>query len=128
MSREFDINPYVPDGEFLGTEGTLLDILAALGGGLAFPKATTATNTSVTVGTSSTAVLAANTDRKILILVNASDEAIYISLSSTAVQGDGIYLSPSGGALTLDLQGMYTGAVSAICASGSKELTVMEAT
>jgi hypothetical protein len=128
MSREFDIGSYVPEGELLGTEGTLLDILNALGSGLGFPVATTATNTSVTVGNTSTAVLALNTARKILILVNASDEAIYLSLSATAVQGDGIYLSPSGGALTLDLQGMYTGVISAICASGGKELTVMEAT
>jgi hypothetical protein len=47
---------------------------------------------------------------------------------TTAVQGDGIFLSPGGGALTLDLQGMYTGPLAAICASGAKELTVMEAT
>ena len=128
MARDFDIAPFVPDGELLGSEGTLLDILNALGGGLGFPIATTATNTSVTVGSASTAVIALNTSRKILILVNASDEAIFLSLSGTAVQGDGIFLSPSGGALTLDLQGMYTGQISAICASGGKELTIMEAT
>jgi len=128
MSREFDIGSYVPEGEMLATEGTLADILLALGGGLAFPKATSAANSSVTVGTSSTAVLAAEPDRKILIVVNASDEAVYVSFGSTAILGEGVYLSPSGGAVTLDLVGMYTGPISAISASGGKELTVMQAT
>jgi len=128
MSREFDIGAYIDEGEKLATEGTLLDILLAITTGTGFPIATTATNESVTVGLVSTAVIALNTDRKILIIVNASDEAIYLSLSATAVQGKGIFLSPGGGALTLDLQGMYTGVLSAICVSGGKELTVMEAT
>ena len=90
-----------------------------VGGG----NVTSATNTKVSVGSSSTTVLALNTSRVAAILVNDSDEVIYISLSGTAVINEGIRLNAYGGNL---IETEYTGIITAICASGTKNLTVVE--
>ena len=85
------------------------------------------TGTKVDVGSSSTAVLSANPDRKYLALVNDSDEVIYIKLAGTAVLNEGIRLNASGGSLVMEIaNAIYLGAISAICTSGSKNLTVTE--
>jgi hypothetical protein len=83
------------------------------------------TNFSVSIGTSSTQVLAANSGRKLLILVNDSDEPIYVSLGATATLNNGIRLNASGGALALD-NPIYKGVVNAISANGSKTLVGAE--
>lgn len=86
-------------------------------------KATAKTNDSVTVGNTSTSVAVANTDRISLTLVNDSDEVQYVSKSVTAVMNKGIRLNALGGSVVIE---DYTGAVSAICTSGSKNMTVCE--
>lgn len=86
-----------------------------------FPSAT---NTKVTVGSASTSVLAADTIKKYAIFVNDSNETIYLSLSGTAVSGEGIRLNANGGLYEILPDNFYTGAITAICASGSKNLTV----
>jgi hypothetical protein len=63
MARTDDIGAYIEDGETLATEGTLQEILTAITTGTGFPIATSATNTSVTVGSVSTPVIASNADR-----------------------------------------------------------------
>lgn len=83
------------------------------------------TNFNVSIGTSSTQVLAANSSRKLLILVNDSDEPIYVSLGATATLNNGIRLNASGGALALD-NPIYKGVVNAISANGSKTLVGAE--
>lgn len=89
-------------------------------------KATTATNDKTAVGSTSTSVLSANSKRKFAVFVNDSDETIYLSLSATAVINKGIRLNAHGGAYEINLNNLYTGAVSAICTSGSKNLTKVE--
>ncbi len=79
--------------------------------------------TKVDVGSGSTPVLSANANRKKMILVNDSNETIYVNFSATAVLNEGIRLNANGGNVVDDI---YTGAVSAISASGSKNLTVTE--
>ena len=83
------------------------------------------TNFSVSIGTSSTQVLAANSNRKLLILVNDSDEPIYVSLGATATLNNGIRLNASGGALALD-NPIFKGVVNAISDNGSKTLVGAE--
>ena len=82
-------------------------------------------NFNVTVGTSSTEVRAANTNRKLLILINDSDENIYIALGQTATLNNGIRLNKNGGSLILN-DPKYTGVINAICSSGSKKLVGIE--
>lgn len=87
---------------------------------------TASTSGGVTVGSSSTAILAANPDRKSATIVNASDEVVYLQLGATAVSGQGIYLAASGGAFNIDKNNLFTGAINGICASGGKVVTVTE--
>ena len=82
-----------------------------------------ATCGSVTVASSSTTVLSARPDRHAAILVNDSDEDIYLKYGSGATLNSGIRLNAAGGSIVEDL---YTGAITAICASGNKNLTVTE--
>lgn len=83
-----------------------------------------ANNGKVTVGTTSTTVRAANPARKFLFLCNDGTETIYVSLGSAAVMNTGIRLNAGGGSTIINEQ--YTGVVSAICASGSMNLTFSE--
>jgi hypothetical protein len=78
---------------------------------------------AVTVGSSSTAVVSANTNRKRIIMVNDSDEPIYLAYGEAAVMNQGIRLNASGGAMIDDI---WLGTIFAICSSGSKELTYIE--
>ena len=87
------------------------------------PSVDTATNTKIEVGFVSTTVLALNADRIQAIIVNDSDEAVYVNLSATAVMNEGIRLNASGGSLVED---EYTGVITAICSNGSKNITVVE--
>lgn len=126
MARTDGIDEFVPDGEMLATEQGQKDIIDALNVNTGINVADSIVNTKVEVGSVSTAVLGANSSRRYLFLVNDSDENIYVSLSSTAVMNEGILLTAGGGALTLDIASMWLGEISAICASGGKNLTVSE--
>ena len=128
MARTDGIGEYVPDGEQLATEQGQKDIIDALNINTGINIANLMLNTKVTVGLVSTAVLGSNSGRRFLFLVNDSDENIYVSLGSTAVMNEGILLTSGGGALTLDIASMWLGDISAICASGGKNLTVSEGT
>lgn len=86
----------------------------------------TATNTKVSVGVASTAVLVANTTRKYAIFVNDSANVIYLSLSGTAVINEGIRLNASGGAFEVNSTNLYQGAISAIATGAGSNLTVCE--
>lgn len=89
-------------------------------------SAGSAPTAKVTVGATSTAVVSANTDRIGLILTNDSDEVIYLAFGAAAVLNQGARLNAGGGSCTLDRNLGYTGAVTAICTSGSKNLCVVE--
>ena len=88
----------------------------------------TPTHSEVAVGATTTAVIAANSARKYLLLVNDSDEAIYVKLGAAAVMNEGIRINASGGSLALSAQNgnLYAGAINGICSSGSKNLLVTE--
>jgi hypothetical protein len=126
MARTGDIGEYVPGGEQLATEQGQQDIIDALNINTGINIATSMVNTKTTVGVASTLVLAANSSRRFLFLVNDSDENIYVSLGSAAVLNEGILLTAGGGALTLDVASMWLGAIYCICLSGTKGLTVSE--
>jgi len=87
-------------------------------------------NAGITVGATSTSVLVANTSRKTATFSNDSDEIIYLSLSPDARTAEGIRLAPAGTAGThsyeINVTNLYNGAVSAICASGGKNLCITE--
>jgi len=86
----------------------------------------TVTDTKVTVGAASTLVVAANPRRTDLVLVNDSDEVIYLARGNAAVMNQGIRLNAAGGSYEINCDNIYLGAIYAICTSGSKNLTVSE--
>jgi len=90
-----------------------------------FPSRTV-TNTAVSVGVGNTAVLAANNSRVGAIFINDSDTVIYLALGATAALNSGIRLNASGGSYTMDLQHLYTGAISAISSGATKNLCVVD--
>ncbi len=112
--RQFQLDDY---GNLKVALGDPLQIYALA------PQAETADNNSVTIGSTSTSVMAANASRIEMILTNDSDEVIYISFSGTAVMNKGIRLNANGGIIT---NTSYKGAVTAICSSGSKNLAIIE--
>lgn len=87
------------------------------------PTVSSATNSKVAVGNTDTQVIVSNASRKFAVFVNDSNEVIYLSLSATAVINEGIRLNAGGGAYEINQTNLYTGEVSAICATGGKNLT-----
>ena len=90
---------------------------------------TTPTHTAVTVTTASGAALAANAVRLYALLINDSDETIYLKLGATAVANEGIRLNANGGnyEMSKKLGNLYTGVINAIHGgTGSKKLLVLE--
>jgi len=80
--------------------------------------------TNATVGVTSTLALAANEARKYCILINDSDEEIYLSLGSTAVLNKGIRLNRKGGLIEIGGDKPFRGAIYAISTTGSKNLSI----
>lgn len=88
----------------------------------------TPTHSVVTVGNTTTAVLAANAARTYVLLINDSDEVMYLKVGANAAANAGIRLEANGGRIEISAaQGnLMTGAINGICASGSKKLLVTE--
>jgi len=96
------------------------------------------THTTVSVGSTSTAVLVKNQKRKYVVLQNISVEAISLKVGATAVLGAGIIIpaDSTGGATPTGDGGTYEfspafgnlswGAINAISTSGSTNLLVTE--
>jgi len=83
--------------------------------------------TNVSVLTTSTEALAANEARKYCVLVNDSNETMYISLGVAAVMNKGIRLNANGGVLEIAGDHPFRGAIYAICSSGTKNLSIFYA-
>lgn len=83
---------------------------------------------SVSVGDSTTVVVAENTKRAGLILVNDSDTTIFLALGFAAVLNKGIRLNSAGGVYEINWTNMSHQSVNAISSVAGKNLTVLEAT
>lgn len=88
------------------------------------------TSGAVSVGTSSTTVVAANLGRRELTVVNDGANIVYVQLNTTdgttvpaAVSNQGIRLNASGGSWTTNA---YKGPVAAIALTGATVVTVLE--
>lgn len=90
--------------------------------------ARTAAHTAPSIGSSSTTALASNANRKAALLVNDSDETIYLNIGGTAAVNTGIRLNANGGSyeMSQELGNLSTAAITGISASGSKTLLVTE--
>lgn len=88
----------------------------------------TPTHTAITVGAATTVIAAANANRKYLLMVNDSNEDIYIKLGAPGVLNEGIRINLGGGNYEISIRNgnSYLGAINGICASGAKILLVTE--
>lgn len=93
----------------------------------AITAASTAAVTTVSVGTSSTAVLSANPQRKGLILSNVGANNIYVNLAGGTAVATNTLLANGSAPLVL-LQTCPAGAITAIAATGATNLSVTELT
>ena len=86
---------------------------------------------TVNVATTSTAILAANTSRKVATVVNDSDTAVYIAVGNAAVASSGIRLNGGGGSVQFGGQGGLPPTTQAIygihTGTGNKAVAVQEA-
>jgi hypothetical protein len=109
------------------TQTTLAALLTAMGGGV-----TAAAPNAVTVGNTSTLILAADATRQMASITNVSSELVYVSVGAAAVSGKGVPLSALSGQTaggTLELSGPMAGlAVYGICASGGKSVATQVGT
>ncbi len=95
---------------------------------MTIPQDTTPLDSEVTVGATSTAILAAHPKRLTATIVNDSNEPIYVSTGGAAVVGQGIRLNANGGSYEIHAQNIYYGAINGICASGSKDVSISQTT
>jgi hypothetical protein len=84
--------------------------------------------TKVTVGATSTTILALNRDRTHAWIQwdDTNTEKLYIGLGVPAVQDKGIYIAP-GGHYEIGPHNMHTGAIYGICTSGAQTARITEA-
>lgn len=94
--------------------------------GADFNNFSVVTESVVTVGVTSGAVLSNKSGRQYALFMNDSDSVIYLSLSGTATLNSGIRLNANSGTYEITNLNMYTGAVSAISSGATKKLLVIE--
>ncbi len=81
---------------------------------------------TVTVANTSTKVVDANLSRRHLLLINDSDEVMYVALGKAAVANEGIRINSAGGSYEMVEGAVYSHTIYAICASGGKKLLVTQ--
>jgi len=87
----------------------------------------TPVNTGVNVTVASTTILALNADRLYALIVNESDEDMWLGIGVAAVAHIGIWLKAGGGFYEITWINLYTGVINGIHAgAGNKIVTVME--
>ncbi len=94
---------------------------------VAHRSAAVATTETINVTSDGQVALAANPDRISAVLVNDGDIDLYIKLGADPSVGTGIKLSAYGGSFAITAANLYTGLITAICASAEpKALLVTE--
>lgn len=89
--------------------------------------ATQPTNSAVSVGTSNTPIVPANTVRNCLILVNDGVNVVYLSFgTAAAVASSGIRLNALGGMIIIDNASLLPHGVNGIAVGGSSAVTICE--
>jgi len=116
-------------------DGTYAEVIASSiiddGGTQTAYSYTVAAHTNINVN-GNTNIIAANTSRKYLLIVNDSDTVIYLVLGGVATVPAGIRLNANGGSYEMSLQqgNVYTGAINANHGGGAvnKVLLLTEGT
>jgi hypothetical protein len=86
----------------------------------------TASNTNASVLITSTAIVAKNTARLHLVIINDSSNIIYLGIGTAAVANKGIRLNANGGSYEMNDQNLDVQAVNGIAVGGTSNVTVLE--
>ena len=120
-------NPPIPTATLESVtlvDGNVAEAVAAAG---AYTIHSPLAPTAASVGVTSAQVLAANTSRTGLILVNTSSHTISIAFGAhAAVLYSGITLEPNGGTYEMDVDSFTSQAVNAIASGASSNLAIQE--
>jgi len=81
---------------------------------------------NVTIGNTTTEILAYNANRVYAAIVNDSDQDIYLAFGEAAVMNKGIRINANGGSYEILIENLWLGTVNGICSSGSKNVCVVE--
>lgn len=112
-----------------GTDGTDLRVIKTDSSGNLLVSlkidTTPGSPTAATAGVASAQVVAANANRKGLVLINTSNNRISIAFGVAAVLNSGITLYP-GGTFVMDAFTFDLGAVNAIASAASSNLAIQE--
>ena len=103
-------------------DGNLAEVVVPRGGALSPSAPAVVSVDNVT----STPVVAANTNRKGLVLVNLSSNSISIAFGTAALFGQGITLIGPGGTFEMDSYTFSTAAVNALAGGAASALSVQE--
>lgn len=97
--------------------------LVSIRGGMITPV-----HTTIAVGVATTAVLAANANRRYAIFVNDSPNVIYLGLGVAAALNAGIRINGNGDyyEMSPEFGNLYTGAINAICSVAAQNLLATE--
>lgn len=107
-------------------DGSLRQVVATAGASTG-ASLTGASPTAVSIGTSSSVAVTANSNRKGLILVNTSSNNISLAFGTAAVLNSGITLTPNG-SFNMDSFSYTTQEVRAIASAASSNLAIQEFT
>jgi hypothetical protein len=86
------------------------------------PYQITPNNGGVSVLTTSTLIVAENSSRNGIVLVNGGSNPIWVSFGTAAVVGQGAYLAANGGALPMDDTALWCGAIYGIGVGGASQV------
>lgn len=86
-------------------------------------KTTSGSVTAVSVATSDTVILAVNTGRREVTIVNDGANVVYLSFGRPAVASNGVRLNASGGSYTTN---SWEGSINGIALTGATVVTVAE--
>ena len=104
------------------TQATLALILTALTN-----QTVTLTHSIGTAGLASSAMLAANVNRKWALLINDSDTPIYMKVNAAAVLNEGILINPGGSfEMSAANRNLSTAAINGIASAAGKNVCVTE--
>jgi hypothetical protein len=104
-------------------------LTALLGKGIKLSGSiTTVTHSVATAGVATSAMLAANANRKYALIVNDSDTVIYIKIGAAAVLNQGIRINANGGSYEMSnaIGNLNTGAINGIASAAAKNVIVTE--
>ncbi len=81
---------------------------------------------STTVTTSTTEIVAANTSRAFILMINTSVNDVFMGVDVAATLDTGILLPKNGGTFSMDSTAMSTGAINGITRTGTSLVLFQE--